>query len=511
MGRSVIPLSQGFDYQARFFWLEACRLFEPHSKVDRVAYEVDHARSFDDIVVYYDPPIIDARGEDVETDYYQIKFHVNQAGTITCDNLADPAFIGAESVSLLQRLQEAQKTFAPGSTSRFTICSPWPIGSEDALGRLVSTQDGEIRLGVLFDGSTPRSAIGGIRAKWKRHLGLECDDDLCSVLRSMRIHVTPPLLELTDLLNDKLRLAGLRPIQANRIVNPYDDLITKLVAQGNNIFSREDIQRICEREGLWIGNPSICAEQTVELGIRSFMRWAEHMEDQTDAMLCLVRHFDNRHIRAQTLWNSAVFPEIETFVRRMARPNRVSHLRLDTHSSIAYAAGYCLDSKSGLQVVPFQSTRSGTILWNPSQSPRPGSYPMWTFDTLSTPSSGNDIALAISVTHDTTHDVQTYVTSALPDVSRIITCTIDPNPGASAIQDGTHAQLLVDSLVHHIRQARTDKERAGVLHLFSAAPNGFLFFFGRTSHSLGRCMLYEYDFDTNHAGAYEPSLTFPPP
>jgi len=30
----------------------------------------------------------------METDYYQIKLHLNQAGTITCDNLADPASTG---------------------------------------------------------------------------------------------------------------------------------------------------------------------------------------------------------------------------------------------------------------------------------------------------------------------------------------------------------------------------------------------------------------------------------
>jgi hypothetical protein len=95
---------------------------------------------------------------------------------------------------------------------------------------------------------------------------------------------------LRDRLNNKLRLAGLAPVEDGCQVHPYDELIRKLCMQGRKEFTREEIQTICEREGLWRGRPAQ-NENATQIGVRSFMRWAEYMEDETDHMLCLVRHF----------------------------------------------------------------------------------------------------------------------------------------------------------------------------------------------------------------------------
>ncbi|MBB3545403.1 hypothetical protein FHT76_005158 [Rhizobium sp. BK176] len=50
--------------------------------------------------------------------HHQIKFHVNQAGRFGYADLIEPDFIGAEKISILQRLKDAVKKAAPGS--RFT-------------------------------------------------------------------------------------------------------------------------------------------------------------------------------------------------------------------------------------------------------------------------------------------------------------------------------------------------------------------------------------------------------
>ena len=49
--RAVSARQQGDTYQERAFWLKACRLFERHTKVARVGYEVPDVPHFDDIVV----------------------------------------------------------------------------------------------------------------------------------------------------------------------------------------------------------------------------------------------------------------------------------------------------------------------------------------------------------------------------------------------------------------------------------------------------------------------------
>lgn len=101
LSKSVIPRMLGDDYQACFFWLLACRLFHEHSKVEKVAYELDDVKSLDDVVLFYKTAILDEFSDPVTADYYQIKFHMTQGGTFTWEDLMDPKFINATSYSFL--------------------------------------------------------------------------------------------------------------------------------------------------------------------------------------------------------------------------------------------------------------------------------------------------------------------------------------------------------------------------------------------------------------------------
>ena len=210
MANAVISRNQGDEYQARYFWIEACRLFQAHSKVGRVAYELDEPRAFDDVGVFYSQPIRDERGDEIDADYYQIKYHVTQNGAFTCDSLIEPAFINASGVALLQRLHNAQQRFAPtGRGCRFTILTPWIIQPDDPLASLVSNNRGQLRLDRLYDGTGLRGAMGQVRYKWCKHLGLASEDDLAVVLNPLRIEAGYWGLDrLNDLLNDRLAVAS---------------------------------------------------------------------------------------------------------------------------------------------------------------------------------------------------------------------------------------------------------------------------------------------------------------
>jgi hypothetical protein len=47
------------------------------------------------------------------------------------------------------------------------------------------------------------------------------------------------------------------------------------------------------------------------------------------------------------------------------------------------------------------------------------------------------------------------------------------------------------------------------VHLFISAPYTFSFFLGRHGKLLKPVVLYEFDFDGQRSGSYEPSLTMP--
>jgi SMODS-associated and fused to various effectors sensor domain len=510
MAKAITARMQGDDYQARFFWLQACRLFQPYTKVCHVAYELDRVKSFDDVVVTYSEPLCLERGDLVEADYFQVKFHVNQAGAFTCAAFIDPKFINATRVSLLQRLHAAQRAFAPNGTGcRLIIVSPWIVHPDDPLAVLVSNNGGEFHLDKLFDGTGDRSEMGRVRKLWRDHLGIG-DDDLKTVLRPLRIYKNAPtLLAINEDLNRQLDALGFVPVALGQKVHPYDDLIKKLLAEGSNEFTRDILLTVTERESLRRCELTSAKNEVVPIGIRSFMRWAEHMEDETADMLCLVRFFDGRGVCNGRFWSDNIFPEVESFISKHSVSGKPSLLMLDTHSSVAFAAGYCLESKSGADIAPVQRTRAGKEIWHPQRLTTNDNCAGWSVTDTERRSEGNDVAVAISVTHDVTIDVKDYVERALPSAHRILACSIEPKPGLGSLRDANHALFLVEELASLLKRRPRD-ERAAALHIFASAPNAFMFFLGQMAKGFGPCTMYEYDFDSNALGAYQASISFPP-
>jgi len=507
MPNPVIPRMQGDDYQARFFWLQACRLFQPYSKVCNVGYELRLARAFDDVLVKYSQPLCLERGDLVQADYFQVKFHINQAGSFTCAAFSDPKFINATSISLLKRLYDAQTAFAQNGTGcRFIVVSPWAVHPDDPLAVLVSNNGGEFHLDKLFDGTGDRSEMGRVRKMWRDHLGVS-DSELKVVLRPLRVYKdAPTLVRISEHLNRELHAFGFVPVDAGQTLHPYDDLIKKLLAQGRNEFTREELIAVTERERLRRCDYIPPLAQDAPIGIRSFMRWAEHMEDETEDMLCLLRHFDGRNIRDERLWSKCIFPEVEAFISKHSALNRPVLLMLDTHSSVAFAAGYCLGAKSGADFTPVQRTRSGKKVWRAEGSSQ--HYAGWSIREIKGKSEGHEIGVAISVTHDIAVDVKDYLERSAQNVGRILLCNIEPRPSPSAVLDGNHALFLAEEIAVLLKQ-RSREERASRLHIFASAPNGLMFFLGQMGKAFGPCELYEYHFESNALGAYQASLSFP--
>ena len=252
MARAIAARSKGDDFQARWFWLQVCRLFEERTKVVQVEYEAANVKAFDDVVVYFNGQYY-FEGTPLSAEYYQLKFHVTEGGSLTWKNLVDPEFIHASSYSILQRLQNAQKQYAPGGTeAHFILLTSWQIHPDDDLAQVVSKTDGRIDWHRLNDGR-PRSKKGKIRSQLRQHLEITTDEELAIVLRPFRIQVAPTLRQWEQQLNLHLRLAGLKPAPDGCLSNPYDELTRKLLQSELTSFDRNRIEQLCKQEGLWMG------------------------------------------------------------------------------------------------------------------------------------------------------------------------------------------------------------------------------------------------------------------
>ncbi|HBL25378.1 MAG TPA: hypothetical protein DD490_00915 [Acidobacteria bacterium] len=250
----------------------------------------------------------------------------------------------------------------------------------------------------------------------------------------------------------------------------------------------------------------------IRLGIRSFIGWGADMEDRTDAVLDLVEHFDNRYPRSPDVWQEEVFPRLQDFLDRYVAQGRPLVLDFAAHSSIAFAAGWLLEAKSGLDVRVRQRTQThGEREWHPNEGEVPDG-PMW-LDRPDLPVTpvASDLAAALSVTHkNVAQEVHEMALRKGLPLRRILDACV-PEPGHRSIQSGAHMLHLAEALLPRLRH-REPQERNGRLHLFYAGPNAFQFYLGQLARSLGRIVLYEYDFDQSGAqGQYTPSIELPPP
>lgn len=513
MANAVIPRIQGDEYQARVFWIEATRLFATSPVATSVGFEVDGVRAFDDVAVFYGP---NGCGTDpqVRADFYQVKFHVSNAGSFTAAALIDPEFIGAASISLLERLRDAQRRHAPtGAEARFIIISPWPIDSTDSLAKIVGNKSGEIRLSVLKQGG-PRTEMGRVRKMWRERLNLDSDEELYTVLAGLRIRPDYPSLDgLRDRLNPLLVHAGMRPYEDGKLVHAYDTLPAKLLQEGKTRFTREELEGILARESL------LLAERTRpprpagrQIGIRSFARWAEKMEDETDAMLCLLEQFDGRSVHDHALWAESILPTVSRFLTGEGRGSRDVDVHLDTHTSIAFAAGWVLDPKSGVVASPVQrSLASGRTVWCVADCPPCRDPKVWDEQRIPLTDGGPDIALVLNVTRSALDEAVGFIGAHVTSANSILSLTPCQGVGSNSVRDAAHARRLADEAANLVHAALAAHPRHARVHVFAAAPNGLVFFLGQAAHVWGRVVLYEYDMERTRPLPYAASIELPPP
>ncbi|WP_408913618.1 SAVED domain-containing protein [Brucella pseudogrignonensis] len=497
MADAVIANWSGHDFQARFFWIKASALMDPAQHyVVEVTYEANGPKSFDDVVVKYNPGRQTATGSPVLADYHQIKFHMDGAGRFGYEDLTKPEFLNAKAVSLLQRLKDAKKE-AP-ENSAFTLVTIDSIADGDALDKIVSSIDGSLRFDRLFDGTGSRSKMGKVRKCWREHLGLADDEELKALLQGLRISAGVMTLEkLRDEVNLYFRVVGLLPCYESAGFK-YDAEARALKTQNRNRFDRTSFEELCREQGWLDERPS---KEYRSVSIRSFPVLPIHeLEAPAEDYLSLLHMFDERHLQIGNDWQSSVQPVVEQFLKGVVTRHSSVRLYLDTHASIAFLAGANLGLKSGIAVELVQKGRRNHSVWLADDEKIGPAAEI----TTSQIGDGIDVALVASLTHDAFEDASEYIARALPDVGLIIHCTPQHKSGQQAIVGGQHAAEMADDAVAAVRKAR--RPQYAKTHIFVTGPNAFTFFLGQHQQAIGECVFYEYDFNRRIDGSYHPSF-----
>lgn len=504
MTQAVVVRKLGDDFQGRLFWFYAALLLIDSSNVVRVAFETG-PKAFDDVLVGYDAgrPSLDHRGQKVLRDHFQCKWHV-RPGEFGHQDLINPAFTNAATFSFLQRALQSQQQHAPdGNGARFRLLTNWRLAADDPLAKILHHQSNAFDMDKLFDGSTDRSAMGKMRKIWRDHLAI---DDAALRLLASTLGITLRLESLEDLrmqLNDRFTAAGMRTVPDWETPFVYDDLISKLHAQGRADFNRKTFRDLCGDEKLLATGRD---DRPLTLGVRSFVHPIDNLDARCDATLNLVPHFDGRYIRNEADWQGTLAPELRTFLVDAAKTTDHIRLALDAHVSLAFGVGAVLNVKSGKTVEVEQRT-GGRRFWAPTDLPDDPAWPKLQFVDEATADPGQDIALAVSLTHDVTDGVRAYIAKG-PGIARIVHVRLDSGPSGRSVRCGRHAHRLAEQITAYVRALAGVSTPRPTVHAFLAVPNAFAFFLGQNQPALGHVAVYEWDFEGGRGGGYSIGLEF---
>jgi len=489
----------GDDFQSRLFWLHATMLFMPDRRVSHVRIESQECDAVDDLVIHY-VPFREDGGTHYVREYISCKFHVSNATTYSSGALCDPKFFGTKQSFLARAYQAYLGLTKSGDTVAVTLASNGNWNPSDKLKTVIS-DGGALR--ESFFSATPRSDLGRIRLAWCQHLGV---DESCAepFLRSLRLEYgilnQRRLLESIDA---HLQLVGLAPIDSAKAHNPYDAVYHELIKNGELDFDRAALTAVCEREGL--GTPSQPPSESIRMaGIRSFMRGADYMDMECDPFLCLCDRFDGRAIRDPSVWNGEVKDALRKWCDALAASVENHELRLECHSSIAFAAGCWVGSRPRGRVMPAQGSKiGGSHVWLPGDSPPKAG---WTSTDILLDSDGRNAAVALSITHDLSADV-TRLLENRSDLGVSILRVYAPADGIGlgSIVDGAHAWALAEGITADVR-ALVDTTGVETLHLFTAAPNAFNYIMGRLRRPRDVVQTWEHNWDGSLTAEYATAI-----
>ena len=245
----------------------------------------------------------------------------------------------------------------------------------------------------------------------------------------------------------------------------------------------------------------------ISISIQSFTRGAVKLEDTTKC-LSLIEMFEERNLKNGYDWNNDIYEVMKKFLLTNTNNNYAYQIYLDTHVSIAFAAGRVFDSKYGINIFPIQkSATNGIELWDVKLSSK-RNYSNWDVSYEIFDENQADSVLILNVTHNIYDDVVRYIKENNLPIRRIIICTPDKGEFTNfSIEDGNHAATLANSVYNAIVERSTEERRA-ILHIFASAPNAFMFFLGQISRGFGKCVLYEYDFEQRDSCSYSKSISF---
>ncbi len=486
MPNPIAARSNGDHYQGRHFWRHALDLLDPNSGVVRVGYEWKEAKSFDDVVVFYDPPMGQSRAHPLSRHLKQVKWQATRHNRFGFEDLVDPSFIGASSVSLLHRLMDASASGDQGD--RYSLVTTARIADGDPLAELVSGEDGVIRLDKLKVGKTDASRMGKVRMLWRESLDLNTDNELYEILdRFAVLDGQPNMEEMREQVSVKAKTVGIHLPSGTTSDFRFDSLAVQLIKSDIQTLDRDGLLDFLEQQHISLAPTLLSQQYPNTIAVQSFDRLSTDAKGlSAKNLLSLLGCFEGRYLKDNASWSPQLETEIISFLTDRLAVSSSLRLILDAHALIAFLAGKTLHLKSGATVEIVQNGRKGKEIWHATDGS--GNSATDLISSIEDLGSGTELAVAISLTRPTGADTLSFIKRECPSVGQFVEFSPSAGPQQLSVHGGQHASDLSDAIATYIMQLKS-QHHISKCHLFVSAPNSFLFFLGQQSQALGELQM----------------------
>ena len=149
MNKIINARQDGDNYQQLYFWYYAMKMFNTDEGIEKIEFESEERKYFDDLVVFYKKGFYPKNylNKPISKEFFQIKYHVKNTELLSTDTLMNGKYINAKT-SILQRLKKLNEKYNPDDI-HYIFISPHDVDPNDALYKLISNDDGIN--GYIFD------------------------------------------------------------------------------------------------------------------------------------------------------------------------------------------------------------------------------------------------------------------------------------------------------------------------------------------------------------------------
>ncbi|MEV6520278.1 SAVED domain-containing protein [Micromonospora chalcea] len=458
---------RGDDYQHIIGWYWACRAL---TDVDLVSVSIEDASggAFDDLVVLRNT------GADC---YYQVKSSNSDETVVDAKWLTTATATNGKSP-----LQHFHATWAEhrhdNPRPQFQLITNRAFDPDDPILKLHDKYSNTV--GRVLRAKTARSLAGRQRKLWANHLGIT-EAELLDFLDEFELHHEGGETSWSRQARDAMRAAGLR--DDDDAVLRGRNLVRDWVKTGAGPQTRDAIrEQVAQVDLLARQGTLIFAVHAIDRPAHSLQPvvtydFVDLYEGATDR--------ERRQLRNPDDWQTVVMPSLAAKIRDLeAFGVRRVHITGAMRLPMWFATGVRLPDIRGWVV----SADQRSVEW--CSDALPAAVEAQELGRVEL-GQGQDLAVAIALTHDVTTDVEQYLRLRGLPVSELLALGPAGGPSQTAVTDAAFAVGWAHAARARI-VAAVRRRRAPRLHLFFAAPAGAALMLGHHWNLLPPTTVYEH-------------------